>query len=355
MKILSTRSRNTYIPENPKPFTLIFPALVLIALVSTAASSWAADTAQKGECSTGNSFAGAPLDPGVNLGNVPPSKVFKNASYSTGGVALRNRGAGGISISGVIAPVQAAYVYWAVIQPNKAASVITLKRLFPGVAGPVNLPGVVVGGGPVPCPWPGGQIIVFRAQIPGGIAIGNGLYEVSLLAGAAGTVNGSDPWTPPILLPLWEGASIVMVGQPSLAAHPGLVSIYDRGLAGSTFVSGVGLAYNLVLPVATPGNRTLIDNIGADGKHVFGASRLAAPALTSEITTVGGPPFAGPGSAYWDSDWNGSSGLPVPELWDDTGHDITVLGPGLIALPVTVTQPSGADCLTPVVNVVEED
>jgi hypothetical protein len=355
MTMINARSGDNSVCGNHKAFSLILPALLLITLLATTASSSAADTRQNAECSTTDSFTGALLSPSVNLGNIPPFRVFKNASYGTGGVALRNRGAGGISISGVVAPVQAAYVYWAVIQPNKAASVITLKRLFPGVAGPVNLPGVVVGGGPVPCPWPGGQIIVFRAQIPGGIAIGNGLYEVSLLAGAAGTVNGSDPWTPPILLPLWEGASIVMVGQPSLAAHPGLVSIYDRGLAGSTFVSGVGLAYNLVLPVATPGNRTLIDNIGADGKHVFGASRLAAPALTSEITTVGGPPFAGPGSAYWDSDWNGSSGLPVPELWDDTGHDITVLGPGLIALPVTVTQPSGADCLTPVVNVVEED
>jgi len=50
-----------------------------------------------------------------------------------------------------------------------------------------------------------------------------------------------------------------------------------------------------------------------------------AQAFTSEITTIGGPAFAGPGSAYWDSDWNGSSGLPVPELWDDTGPDITAL------------------------------
>jgi hypothetical protein len=355
MTTINARSGDNCISGNHKPFSLILPALLLMALLATTASSFAADAPQKGECGTTDSFSGELLNPGVNLGNIRPFRVFKNASYGTGGVALRNRGAGGISISGVIAPVQAAYVYWAVIQPNKAASVITMKRLFPGVAGPANLPGVVVGTGPVPCPWPGGQITVFRALIPAGIAIGNGLYEVSLLAGAGGAVNSSDPWTPPILLPLWEGASVVMVGQPSLVAHPGLVSIYDRGLAGGTFVSGVGLAYNLILPIATPGNRTLIDNIGADGKHVFGASRLAAPAFTSETTTIGAPPFAGPGSAYWDSDWNGSSGLPVPELWDDTGHDITALGAAVPNLPVTVSQPGGGDCLTPVVNVIEED
>jgi hypothetical protein len=354
MKILSSRSENNSVLENHKPFSLIFPALLLTVVLAIAGSSFATDTPQKSECSTTDSLAGAPLDPGVNLGNIKPFRVFKNASYGTGGVALRNRGAGAISISGVFAPVQAAYIYWAVIAPNKASSVIQVKRLFPGVAGPVNLPGVAVQVGAGPCPWPAGNIVVFRALIPAGIAVGDGLYEVSLLAGAAGTVNGSDPWTTAVL-PLWEGASIVMVGQPSPVAPPGLVSIYDKGLSGFTFNTGAGLAYNLLLPVAAPGARTLIDNIGADGKHTLGASRLAAPPVTTATTTIGGVPFAGPGSIYWDSDWNGSSGLPVPELWDDTGHDITKLGAGLLNLPVTVSQPGGADCLTPVVNVVEED
>jgi hypothetical protein len=353
MKVLTTRSEGNYVPGNLKPFSLIVATLLLIAVLATAGSSFAADTPQKGECSAIDLSAAANVVPTLNLGNIPPFRVFKHASYGTGGVAMRNRGAGGISISGVFAPVQAAYVYWAVIAPNKAASVITVKRLFPGVVGPANLSGVVVGVGAAPCPWPG-KIVVFRAQIPPAIAVGNGLYEVSLLAGAAGTVNGSDPWTA-VVPPLWEGASIVMVGQPSPVAPPGIVTIYDRVLAGKTFVSGGGLAYNLVLPLPTPGARTLIDNIGADGKHALGASRLAVPAMTSETTTIGGPAFAGPGSVYWDSDWNGSSGLPVPELWDDTGHDITVLGAGVPNLPITVSQPGGGDCLTPVVNVVEED
>lgn len=352
MTMLS-RSEDKYVSGHRKPFSLIFPALLLVAILGTAGSSLAADTPQK-ECSATDSFGAGQLTPLLNLGNIQPFRVFKNASYGTGGVALRNRGAGGISIGGVFAPVQAAYVYWAVIGPNKAASVITIKRLYPGVAGPANLPGVAVGAGPPPCPWPGSQIVVFRALIPPAIANGNGLYEVSLLGGAAGTVNGSDPWTTAIT-PLWDGASIVMVGQPSPVAPPGIVAIYDRVLSGKTFVSGAGLAYNLILPVPTPGARTLFDNVGADGKHTLGASRLAAPAMTSETTTIGGPALAGPGSAYWDSDWNGSSGLPVPELWDDTGHDITALGAGLLALPVTVAQPGGGDCLTPVVNVVEED
>jgi len=349
MRILSTRFE-----DNQKAFSLIFPALLLIAVFATAGSSFATDTPQRNECSPTDSSSAAKVDPILNLGNIPPTMKFVNSSYGTGGVALRNRGAGGISISGVFAPVKAAFVYWAIIGPNPVP-VITIKRLFPlPAAGPANLPGVVVGAGPAPCPWPGNIITVFRAKIPLGIAIGNGLYEVSPPAGAGFTVNGSDPWTT-VVPPLLDGASIIMVGAPSPLAPPGIVSIYDKGLAGRTFISGGGLAYNLVLPIPTPGHRTLIENVGADGRHTLGASRLAVPGVTSETTTIGGPAFAGPGSAYWDSDWNGSSGLPVPELWDDTGHDITALGAGLPNLPITVSQPGGGDCLTPVVNVVEED
>ena len=44
--------------------------------------------------------------------------AFSGASYSTGGVALRNRFTGEIQISGVTAPTQAAYIYWAVLLSN---------------------------------------------------------------------------------------------------------------------------------------------------------------------------------------------------------------------------------------------
>jgi hypothetical protein len=350
MNIPSTRSGEASIPGHHKLRSSMLIGLLATVFLVTSTSSLAANTSQK-ECGSAGSFAVPEVFPTLNLGTIKPFKVFKNASYGTGGVALRNRGAGGISISGVVAPVQAAYIYWAVIDPNADSSKITVKRLYPGTAGPVTLPGVVVGAGKPPCPWPGNQIVVFRAQMKAGFALGNGLYEVSPFGVGAGTTDGSDPWAV-VALPLWEGASIVMVGQPSGA--PGLVSIYDRGLAGNTFISGGGLAYNLALPITTPGIRTLFDNIGADGQHVQAASRLANPAFTQETTTIG-PPQSGPGSLYWDSDWNGSSGLPVPELWDDTGHDITALGSGVGALPVTVSQPKGLDCLTPVANVVEED
>src|SRR5215475_13190061 len=40
---------------------------------------------------------------------------FTAAQYSSGGVSLRNRGAGVINISDVVTPVKTAVVYWSVI------------------------------------------------------------------------------------------------------------------------------------------------------------------------------------------------------------------------------------------------
>ena len=166
-------------------------------------------------------------------------------------------------------------------------------------------------------------------------------------------MDGSNPFTAPIKLPLWEGASIVMVGT-----GVGTVSIYDAGLAANTFgAASPGINYMLNLPGVAAG-RTLIDNIGADGQHgVYGATRKPAPLLSDEQTWINAVQIAGPGSPYNDSDWNGSSGFPGVELWDDTGHDITVPAHGFGVLNVKIFHASAlqGDCLVPVANVVEED
>lgn len=284
--------------------------------------------------------------------SVPPSLVVPLADYGTGGVALRNRGAGVIHISGVVPPVSSAWIYWAVISagpPPAAATGLRLSRIFPTpVSGTVKLKGVLIGVGAPPC-WPGDRISVFRAQIPLAVATGNGEYQVTLLPGAAGTTDGSDPFLA-IVDPLWDGASIIMIG-----AGAGTVSIYDAGLAGNTFVPSVPFAYTLVLPFAG-GASTILDNIGADGQHSIGPSRTPNVLETDETTAINGFPIAGWGSPYLDSDWNGSSGLPVPELWDDTGHDITDAAKGMAALNVVIFNigAGASDCLATVANVVRQ-
>jgi hypothetical protein len=278
--------------------------------------------------------------------------TYTSSQYGSGGVGLRNRGTGGISVSGVITPVKAAYLYWAVITTGTATKPdiqLKIQRLSPPPASPVTaITGTLLGTGPTPC-WGGNTISVFRGTVPTSLATGNGAYEVTLLPGAGGTTAGADPWVSAVL-PLFEGASLVIVGTGSAT-----VSIYDSGLAAKTFHGNPGLSYSLTLPVAAPGVLTLLDNIGADGQE--GKSRTAVAGLADENTEINSVFVAGPRSTFNDSDWNGSSGKPIPQLWDDVGHNITAATPkGTTSLSVTIANEgeSTYDCMTTVANVVSE-
>jgi hypothetical protein len=191
-----------------------------------------------------------------------------------------------------------------------------------------------------------GQEIALRS-VPTSVASGNGSYQITLEPGASGTTGGADPWVS-ATLPLFEGASLVVVGKGSAT-----VTLYDTNLAGHTFASNTGITYTLELPTAAPGTETLFDNIGADGQH--GVSRTAASRYAEKYTHINSTLISGPYSTYEDSDWTGSAGLPIPQLWDDTGHDITAAVPkGTQTLNVDFSGPSNSeyDCLTTVANVV---
>ncbi len=284
------------------------------------------------------------------LGTITPSEVYTSAGYATGGVSLRNRGGGNIGISGLVTPVKAAYIYWAVITEGaapKADESIKVERLSPtSEAAIATIPGKLLGTAASPC-WTGNTISVFRGTVPTSVANGNGSYQVTLLPGAGGTTDGADPWLS-YPLPLFEGASLVLAGKGT-----GTVALYDQGLAGYTFASNPGLSYVLKLPVAAPGTLAYFDNIGADGQH--GTSRTAIQSLAEKSTKINGVAIAGPASQYYDSDWSGSSSLPLPQLWDDTGHTITAaVKKGTTSLDLSFsTTGSPYDCLTTVANVVQ--
>ena len=280
------------------------------------------------------------------LAPVAPTSAFMswtNANYGTGGVSLRNRGAGNISISGVVGTVKAAFIYWAVIEPVPASSVILVQRLFPALSPAVPLLGTLIGTGPQPC-WVGSTIFVYRAAIPLAVANGNGSYQVTLFPGAAGSTAGGDPWASPVVLPLWEGASIVMVGTGG-----GTVNLFDAGLSGSTFIPP--FSYSLSLTGTTSG-AVLWDNIGADGQ--VGSGRFANPSTSGETTTINGVFVSGPGSPNDETgDWNGSSGFPIPQLWDDTGHQFFPEATSTLSIAIGGSPATQADCLTLVANVVQ--
>ena len=287
----------------------------------------------------------------TSIGAVSSADPISGAQFASGGVGLRNRETGAIGISGVVTPVKAAFIYWAVITSGPAPTAdksIMVQRLSPAPASAVTtVAGTIVGTGPQPC-WAGDTITVLRGSIPTSVASGNGLYKVTLLSGASGSTSGGDPWVGTPALPLMDGASIVIIGTgPSNQT----VAVYDSGLAGATFHGNPGISYSLLLPVTASGTLTLFDNIGADGQQ--GSSRKALSGYGDEITKINGKLVAG--QLYNDSDWNGSSARPLPQLWDDTGHDITLATPsGTTSLNITIANKGEAfyDCLTPVANVV---
>jgi hypothetical protein len=281
----------------------------------------------------------------LNLGNIVSTLRYTNASLASGGVGLRNRAEGGIEISGATTPIKRAYIYWAVVTqgaPTTAVNRIDIKR---GGAGSTftTIVGTAIGTGGTPC-WLGDRTTVYRGSVPLSIATGNGLYIVRLKPGANASTGGQSPWVvsnPP----LFEGVSIVLVGTGAST-----VAFYDVNLAGRMFFGQ--LSYRLITPVSMAGSpEVLVLNVGADGQSGVGIESLAG--TSDEITTLNGRRIAGPGSPANESDWNGTIAGPLPQLWDNTTHDVTsqaLAGASLSALPFVVNAPD--DCVVPVVNVV---
>jgi len=179
----------------------------------------------------------------TSAGSVEAAAVSAGSQFGSGGVGLRNRGAGSIAVSGVVLPVQAAYIYWAVITKGAVTTAnksIMLQRLFPTPASAVTtITGTNVGSGASPCWMQGNTITVFRGTVPTTVATGNGVYQVTLLKGASGSTTGGDPWVGTQKVPLMEGASLVIIGTGSATQR---VAIYDVGLSGQTFDGNTGIS-----------------------------------------------------------------------------------------------------------------
>jgi len=292
-------------------------------------------------------------------GSANPVATYNNACYATGGVALRNRTTGNISVSGCVTSpfmdVEAAWIYWALIwnEATPQASSIRITNTVTGATARLNA-GAAIATGPSPC-WGGTQIAIYKMPIPlwlanNGFGTSSKSYQLSMINPPGGNKDGSDPFVETPVYPLWEGASIVLIYNGTAT-----VDVFDAGLAGSFIVAPFTYTLNLS---GTSAVQTW-DSIAADGQ-VGGAlplgGRTAILGISGETTTINGHKIVGPGPAPApNSDFDGSSGWPLPQLWDDTGHDITVVG-STNALTITVGPPVGGglsgDCMTGVANIV---
>lgn len=276
---------------------------------------------------------------------LPPGNPFRQyggASYGTGGTAMRNRTNGSINISGVVGAAADAWVYWAELVTSPAAKHQKIKvvRRFPtGGTVLATVTGDLIATPADPC-WGSSNAAVYRAQVPVSVATGNGVYQIVMNATESALSDGSDPWGSGVVFPAAEGASLVVIGKGT-----GSVYLYDFF---PTEIAGSSLSYTLTVPGGL-GSVTTLDSFGADGQ--LGASRQALPFDTTETTAVNGTQIAGPGSAFdTDADWNGNSGFPLPQLWDDIGHDISSLAQ-MGSTSINVVETAQVDCVIPIGNV----
>jgi hypothetical protein len=295
----------------------------------------------------------APGTAGVITAPVAIFKAYAAATYATAGVGLRNHSTGAMLVTGLPAApgMIDAWLYVSMlVKPGVAPPpviAVTLKRLFPAAApNLVHLMLPLTATGADPC-WGSGGNAVYKVPVPLPIATGNGLYQITVPKAVSAVATGVDPFTVPVVFPAAEGASLVLVGTGTKT-----VALYDY-FAGTEF--SAGLAYPLPLPSPTTGGPVLMDAFGADGQ--IGSGRAPAPpSVHLETVTVNGFVVSGsPPGSDTDSDWNGSSTFPLPQLWDDVGHDITKAAPaGTGVLGVVIGQPGPApnDCLIAVGNVV---
>ena len=83
--------------------------------------------------------------------------------------------------------------------------------------------------------------------------------------------------------------------------------------------------------------------VGADGQRGIGHTNIG-----NELTFFNGSQIAGPPVA--SSDWDGSDGWPLPQLWDTHTHNVTLNGS-----ISSVRYQGSLDCLVPVAFVIDAD
>jgi hypothetical protein len=308
--------------------------MVLIASVLALATSATTARAQMG--TTASLPKGQEASQSVTaLSTIGPTFAFTNAAHVAHGCSLRNSGNCVINLRGIPkkSTVKRAFLYWAYTSTTGTATGLERRIIFDGI----TFVGTRIGNGIDAC-WCGGTNVVYRANvtfIPGTflkLVPGNGEHAVILEPGATPLRNGASPWDQTICPAttgplagrqgLAEGASLVVVYTNS--TETGTTLVYD-GMAGTEFQPSAGLTYTLGSVPAPSAGHTIFTELGADGQTGGGYTST----VTNKTTTLNGTLIAGPLAPSVggdnDSDWNGTDGVPLNQLWDTHSHDVTGL------------------------------
>lgn len=303
-----------YLAKSSTPL-MIF---VLLLLPIAPATAQAPGTIDSDFGDTAPSAVGATLN---------PSFSFNPAAHVANGVALRNASQGWIHLRGVPRGerVLKALLYWnlADTQPTGSA---TWRATFNGFV----VTGQKVADSPDAC-WGNAGNHTYRADVTRFVPKRrpNGIYNVVIGFDSQTTTSGQNPWQFEAQDVRLNGATLFVVYRTA----SGSVRIYDS-LNNSTFSSSASFTLN------HPGlgnSRGLFTMTGADGQRGGGHDNGSSNETTSFGASgqIAGPPVAA-------SDWDGSAGWPLVQLWDVHTHNVIF---DMDASTVTYT--SGGDCLVP--------
>lgn len=236
--------------------------------------------------------------------------------YVAKGVAMRNLGHGNITITGIPAGavVEMAFLYWAILNPTPTTAMA--EGNFNGVF----ITGTLIGSCREPC-WGAGLTHVYRADVTH-LVRGNGTYTLSGFS--SGLTTGGNPWETDVMLPLNEGATLVVIYRRS--ASPVQTIVMYEGCR--FFLGHQRYTFNLSGFVADPVRKATLTIFGADGQSgglVWDPEQNRwvykdpLPDADIEYLEFNGSAIAGPPN----SPWNGGDGRPLPQLWDTHTYDVT--------------------------------
>jgi hypothetical protein len=245
---------------------------------------------------------------------VTPSYLASGVAHVANGVALRNSCDGTIALRGIPSgsTLKSAFLYWNYMDGSKVgASSSTVK--FNGK----SVTGTKVADQPDLC-WETKGDHSYRASITPVASGGNYVFTALTCTDK----SGQNPWNPLLtgtaIEPAWDGASLVETYSNSSTTSD-KVAIFDK-LAGASY-SNAG-AHNFAVKMDTGSTifsgTGLFTQIGADGQvgESFARECSGSVCTDDERDDFNDIALTGPGGTYPQSDWDGSNGWPLSQLWD---------------------------------------
>lgn len=269
---------------------------------------------------------------------VDPSRRFEFADHVANGIAMRNRTSGTIHLRGAPVPsrVLAAILYFNFSDESREG-----RRNVPVLFDGNRIVADKTGDHVDPC-WGMAGNHSYRADVTRFVPIGGNLnqdYEVVIPFDTETSTTGQNPWSPvePDQRVRVEGATLVVVYRNQDST--GSVFVYDA--INDAMFSGVA-QFDLTHPGLDGLGRFTM--AGADGQRGAGHDNGAS----NELTFFNGDQIAGPPVA--SSDWDGSDGWPLVQLWDTHTHNVKLAGN-----VSSVRYQAAGDCLVPVAFVIDSD